>query len=51
MVKSLSLIIQEIGQRMSSKLPGETDRDIVNFVEGIKLQKLAQLHSVYFVIN
>ena len=35
---------------MASKEEGQTQKDIINSKVGIKLQQLAQLHGVYFIV-
>ena len=36
---------------MAGKKEGESEKDVVNYQIGIRLQQLAQLHAVFFVIN
>ena len=48
LVKTLGYIMQEIGGKIAMKQPGETEKDIINYKVGIKLQHLAQLHGIYF---
>ena len=40
-----------IGARISNKEKGETEMDIINYKVGIRLQQLAQLHGVHFMVH
>ena len=51
LAKTLGHVIGIIGGRISDKQPGETEMDIINFKMGIRMQQLAQLHGVHFVVN
>ena len=49
--RGIGHIVQQIGQRMIAKQPGETEASIINYEVGIKLQQMAQLHGVHFIIQ
>ena len=50
-LKTLSYIIELVGGKMAGKKEGESEKDVINYQIGIRLQQLAQLHAVFFVIN
>lgn len=50
-MKTLHYLIEMVGGRVASKQDGETERDIINYKMGIRLQQLAQFHAVHFVVN
>ena len=51
MVKAIAHIMGLIGARIANKEPGETEMDIINYKMGIRLQQLAQLHGVHFMVH
>jgi hypothetical protein len=51
LVKAVGHIVGIIGARIGSKRPGETETDIINHRVGIRLQQLAQLHGLHFMVN
>lgn len=51
LVVTLKHLLAVIGTRIANKQPGESEADIINFKVGIRLQQLAQLHGIYFIIN
>lgn len=50
-VRALSYIIGLVGTRIAGKEKGELETDIINYKVGIRLQQLAQLHAVHFMLN
>ena len=51
LIRSINYIVGLIGTRIASKEPGETEADIINYKVGIRLQQLAQLHGVHFMVH
>lgn len=51
LVKAIAHIMGLIGARIANKEPGETEMDIINYKMGIRLQQLAQLHGVHFMVH
>jgi hypothetical protein len=50
-VRGIGYVASQIGTRIANKQPGETEKDIINYQVGIRLQQLAQLHGVHFVVH
>lgn len=51
LVRAIGYVISKIAGRIASKEQGQKEKDVVNYKVGIKLQQLAQLHGVYFMVN
>lgn len=49
--KAVGYIVTIIGNRISNKEAGETEMDIINHKVGIRLQQLAQLHGIHFMVD
>lgn len=50
-VKTLAYLIGVISGRMANKEPGEKDVDIINYQVGIRLQQLAQMYGVHYMVD
>lgn len=51
LIKSLSHILQIVGGKIARKKAEESEKDVINHQAGIRLQQLAQLHGVLFVLD
>lgn len=51
LIKAIGHVVGIIGARISAKEEGETEMDIINYKVGIRLQQLAQLHGVHFMVH
>jgi hypothetical protein len=51
LIKSLQYVIQLVGEKMAAKEGGISEKDIINKKVGIRLQQLAQLHAVYYMVH
>lgn len=50
-VRGIGYVASQIGTRIANKQPGESEKDIISYQVGIRLQQLAQLHGVHFVVH
>jgi hypothetical protein len=44
-------LLSLISARLANKEKGETEADIINQKVGMRLQQLAQLHGVYYIVE
>ena len=51
LVKAIGHVLTQVGSRIAKKSAEEGEADIINFKVGIRLQQLAQLHGVHFVVD
>lgn len=51
LAKSVGHLLTVVGGRIAKKQKDETEADIINFKVGIRLQQLAQLHGIHFVVD
>jgi hypothetical protein len=51
LVKSLAHVLGVVVKKIQGKSAGESERKVLDHRVGIRLQQLAQLHAVWFVVN
>jgi hypothetical protein len=49
--RALGHLIGLAGDRIGQRRPGESEKDVINYAMGIRLQQLAQLHGVHLVLE
>lgn len=51
LVKAINHVLGIIGAKITNREARETEMDIINYKVGIRLQQLAQLHGVHFMVH
>lgn len=51
LMKSVNHIVSLVSGRITNKEKGETEADIINTKVGMRLQQLAQLHGVFYIVD